>query len=41
MNATTPMPARAKTIDLYPKMDLLDEVARTSEITPNAGTMTT
>ena len=41
INPTTPIPAIAKTIDLYPKIDLRALVARTSETIPNAGTITT
>ena len=41
MKPTTPIPAIAKTIDLYPKIDLRADVARTSDTIPNAGTITT
>ena len=41
MKPTTPIPAIAKTIDLYPKIDLLALVASTSDTIPNAGIMTT
>ena len=41
MKPTMPMPAMAKTIDLYPKIERRAEVASTSETMPNAGTITT
>ena len=40
-NPTTPIPAIANTIDLYPKIDLLALVASTSETIPKAGITTT
>jgi len=40
-NPTTPIPAMANTIDLYPKMDRRALVARTSETIPKAGIITT
>ena len=41
INPTTPIPTIAYTIDLYPKIDLLALVARTSNTIPKAGTTTT